>query len=55
LGLDEATAAAGLATLAEQGFARDVGVDGQTRYAPRFAARRVSRLRSDIWQALGQV
>jgi ATP-binding cassette subfamily B protein len=55
LGLDEAAAAAALATLAEQGFARDIGVDGQARYAPRFAARRGSRLRANVWEALAQL
>jgi CRP-like cAMP-binding protein len=54
LGLDQATTAAGLAKLAEQGYARNIGVAGQARYAARFATRRASRLRSEIWQALGQ-
>ena len=53
-GRDEKGARALLNTLMEQGFAREMTVEGEKRYRPQFGPRRARQLPDQIWQALGQ-
>ena len=52
-GQDERATRSTLAALIEQGFVREVAVEGEVRYQPQLAPRRGRQLPEDIWRALG--
>ena len=51
---DEEVARTMLEELVEQGFVREIEVEGELRYRPQFAPRRGRQLPEEIWQALGE-
>ena len=51
-GQDEEVARAMLEELAEQGFVREIAVEGEIHYRPQFAPKRGHQLPEHIWQAL---
>jgi hypothetical protein len=52
-GQDERAARSTLAALSEQGFVREVAVEGQVRYRPQLAPHQRRQLPANTWQALG--
>ncbi len=53
-GQSEAAARTTLEPLVEQGFIRQMEVEGQTRYQVRLSPRQVRQLPEDIWETLGE-
>ena len=52
IGQNEDVARAMLEELTEQGFAREIEMEGEIRYRPQFAPKRGRQLSDHIWQAL---